>query len=100
LKKTMELSLLCDQVCFLYILDKSQGRVIHFASHPDENILDVFNKGYTREFYTNDDYDKVGGIKVESLDNPEELDAINKEEGHCQSAESEKEGPQIDSAVS
>jgi hypothetical protein len=51
----MELSLLCDQVCFLYILDKNQGRVIHFASHPEENFIDMFNKGFTREFYTNDD---------------------------------------------
>ena len=55
MKKTMELSLLCDQVCFLYIVDKNQGRAIHFASHSDEDILDIFNTDYTREFYTNDD---------------------------------------------
>ena len=59
----MELSLLCDQVCFLYIIDKNQGRVIHFASHAEENILDVFNKEYTREFYTNDD------VSIKNCDN-------------------------------
>jgi len=34
LKKSIELSILCDLKVFMYIYDKSQKRVIHFASDP------------------------------------------------------------------
>ena len=43
LKKSMELSILCDLRLFLYIYDPSQQRVIHFASHPDLDLLEIFN---------------------------------------------------------
>ena len=33
--------MLCDQVCYLYICDKAQNRIVHYASHPDEEFLDV-----------------------------------------------------------
>ena len=59
----MELSLLCDVNMFLYIFDKSQNRVIHYASDPNFDLLDIFNSENQREFYSNEDYDRVGGKK-------------------------------------
>ena len=38
---------------------------MHFASHPNVNIVDMFNKKNQREFYSNADYDRVGGNKEE-----------------------------------
>lgn len=35
-KKSIELSVLCDQEVFMYVLDKRRKRVIHF--HSDEDI--------------------------------------------------------------
>jgi len=48
---------------FLYIFDKSQNRVIHYASDPNFDLLDIFNSENQREFYSNEDYDRVGGKK-------------------------------------
>ena len=59
----MELSLLCDVNMFLFIYDKSQNRVIHYASDPNFNFTEIFNVENQREFYSNDDYDRVGGKK-------------------------------------
>jgi len=46
--------------------------VIHFNSHPEENLLDVFNKEVNREFYTNNDYERVGGRKDGSEEDEQE----------------------------
>ena len=67
LKKSMELSLLCDVSVFAFIYDKEFRRVIHYASDANENLLDLFNQENHREFYTNMDYIKVGG-KLENLE--------------------------------
>lgn len=61
LKKSIELSVLCDLKVFCYIYDPSQQRVIHFASDPSLNLLDMFNRENQREYYTNSDYGRVGG---------------------------------------
>ena len=61
LKKSIELSVLCDLKVFCYIYDPSQQRVIHFASDPSLNLLDIFNRENQREYYTNSDYGRVGG---------------------------------------
>lgn len=61
LKKSIELSVLCDLKVFCYIYDPGQQRVIHFASDPSLNLLDIFNKENQREYYTNSDYGRVGG---------------------------------------
>ena len=61
LKKAIELSVLCDVQMFLFIYDKSAQRVVHYCSDDQLNIMDVFNQGLQREFYSNDDYLRVGG---------------------------------------
>ena len=48
---------------FCLIYDKEQGRVIHYASDPDEDIMNFFNTNCHREFFTNHDYVHVGGRK-------------------------------------
>ena len=53
LKKSIELSLLCDLSMFIFIYDKNLDRCVHYASDPNENLLDFFNNDCHREFYTN-----------------------------------------------
>lgn len=65
IKKTIELSVLCDLKMFVFVLDESQNRVTHFASHQDLDIIDLFNNKYQREFFTNKDYELFGGNKDE-----------------------------------
>ena len=55
LKKTIELSLLCDLKCFTFIYDHTHSRVIHYASHPDENIMNLFNQELAWDYFTNKD---------------------------------------------
>ena len=61
LKKSIELSILCDVSMFLFVYDKSQKRCVHYASNPNDDFLTLFNEQCHREFYTNKDYTKVGG---------------------------------------
>lgn len=61
LKKAIELSTLCDLKMFVYIYDPKQQRVIHYASDADFDLVDIFNLKTQREYYTNDDYHRVGG---------------------------------------
>lgn len=61
LKKAIELSTLCDLKMFVYIYDPKQQRVIHYASDVDFDLVDIFNLKTQREYYTNDDYHRVGG---------------------------------------
>lgn len=61
LKKSIELSILCNLSMFMLIYDKKQGKIVHYLSNPAENILDFFNTKCIREFYTNKDYVRVGG---------------------------------------
>ena len=35
--------------------------MLHYASDPETNMIDLFNKEFEREFITNIDYQKVGG---------------------------------------
>ena len=62
MKKAIEVSLLCDQKVFLFMYDESKKRVIHFHSHEDLNLFDIFNSPNDREFYTNSDYSELGGL--------------------------------------
>ena len=61
LKKSMELSMLCDVSMFIFIYDKDKGRCLHYASQPEDNLLSFFNDSCHREFYSNQDYQKMGG---------------------------------------
>ena len=61
IKKAIELSLLCDQKVFMYIYDPDKRRVIHFHSHPELDLLDIYNIPNDREFYENKDYPEMGG---------------------------------------
>lgn len=63
LKKAIELSLLCDLKMFVFIYDKNQRRVIHYASDASQDLLEIFNEENQREYYTNRDYQRVGGRK-------------------------------------
>ena len=61
LKKAIELSILCDLDIFVYMFDRNQNKVTHFASHEHFDFIDLFNNKYQREFFTNFDYARVGG---------------------------------------
>ena len=73
LKKSMELSILCDLKMFMFIYDARQERVIHYASDPTLDLVDLFNKKAQREYYTNADYNRVGG-RDQDFDSGELLD--------------------------
>ena len=64
-KKSIELSVLCDQEVFLFVYDKNKERVIHFHSDPNLDIKTIFRQPLEREFLSNNDYYKVGGEQQE-----------------------------------
>lgn len=68
LKKSIELSLLCDLDMFVFIYDKNQKRVIHYASNASQDFFEIFNEKNQREFYSNEDYERVGGRKIDDND--------------------------------
>lgn len=61
LKKSVELSVLCDVSTFVFIFDKTQKRCVHFASDPSLDFLQLFNERCHREFFSNYDYVELGG---------------------------------------
>ena len=61
LKKAIELSKLCDQICFLYIYDRKTKQAVHYASDQGVDLIEIFNQKLHREFFSNDDYGLVGG---------------------------------------
>lgn len=65
LKKSVELSVLCDVSTFVFIFDKSQQRCVHYASDPQLDFVTLFNTQCHREFYTNKDYVALGGRQNE-----------------------------------
>ena len=65
LKKSIELSILCDQEVFLFVYDKEKKKVIHFSSDPELDMYDLFNSKNDREYFSNVDYVKVGGEQQE-----------------------------------
>jgi len=65
LKKSIELSVLCDVNTFVFIFDKSQQRCVHYASNTNLDFVTLFNEKYHREFYTNNDYVQLGGRENE-----------------------------------
>ena len=67
LKKMIELSLLCDLKIFAFIYNTDLQKVTHYASNEAFDLRQVFTHPCTREFYSNDDYGKVGGC-LEDLD--------------------------------
>ena len=90
LKKSIELSLLCDLSMFIFIYDKNHDRCVHYASDTNQNLLHFFNWPCHREFYTNNDYLKMGGkeqdlpssiiLNDQNDDNANEKDNINSEQ--------------------
>ena len=42
IKKGIELSVLCDQDIFIYVYDKEKKRMLHFASDPELDPVDLF----------------------------------------------------------
>ena len=86
LKKSIELSVLCDLKMFLFIYDTSQNRVVHYASNPDDDFFALFNEKRHREFFTNQDYIKVGGRREEF----DELEDDSEPSEHDQILESGK----------
>ena len=61
MKKAIELSVLCGVNISILIQDNSKNKVIHFASDPNYNIVEYFNQNQKREFFSNKDYEKLGG---------------------------------------
>lgn len=45
----------------MFVVDHEKKKMLHFASNPESDIIDLFNKEFEREFVTNVDYIKVGG---------------------------------------
>lgn len=76
MKKAIELSVLCGVNISILIQDNSKNKVIHFASDPNYNILEYFNRHQKREFFANKDYEKLGGKTQNPLykENEEEID--------------------------
>ena len=66
-KKMIELSMLGGVKVFMVMLDEEDHRATHYLSHKHYNVLDFFNTPFQREFFTNRDYDQVGGT-AEELD--------------------------------
>ena len=60
LKKSIELSILCDLDIFLLIYDKKAKRCTHYASDPKQDLVNMFNDNCHREFLSNHDYVNVG----------------------------------------
>jgi len=56
LRKSVELSVVCDLSVFVLIYDGAKGTCTHFQSDPDDNLLTVFNDECHREFFTNNNY--------------------------------------------
>ena len=42
-KKSIELSVLCNQEVILFVVDHNKQKMLHFCSDPDSNIVDLFN---------------------------------------------------------
>lgn len=85
LKKSMELSILCELKMFLFIYDERQQRVVHYASDPNVDITELFNKKAQREYYTNADYVALAGREDEDEfeeESPESKMADNLEATH------------------
>ena len=57
----MELSILCELKMFLFIYDEKQQRVVHYASDPNVDLVELFNQKAQREYYTNADYTALAG---------------------------------------
>ena len=57
------MSVFCDVDVFVLIFDKHEDKCTHYSSDPDKNLLSFFNEKCDREFYTNQDYLKFGGMK-------------------------------------
>ena len=49
----------------MLVVDESNKRVTHFMSHKDMQILPIFNTKLKRDFFSNSDYERVGGAKDE-----------------------------------
>ena len=97
LKKSIELSILCDLNMFLYIYDEKSDRVIHYASDPNLDLMELFNKKAQREYYTNSDYLRVGGKSTDLNPALRQIvadDSSDEEIDDCIS-EPEKRGPKI-----
>ena len=65
MKKMIELSVLCDLKIFMLIQDESNQRTTHFSSHKDFDFVQCFNDLNQREFFSNSDYERVGGARDE-----------------------------------
>lgn len=76
LKKSIELSILCDLNIFLLIYDKNQQRVIHYASDQNLDIMELFNSENQREYYSNKDYHRVGGQKNQIFNHKEDKSSV------------------------
>ena len=54
IKKSIELSLLCDVSMFVFVYDKNAKSMVHYASHEHDDFLKLFDSDqYSRQFYTN-----------------------------------------------
>ena len=70
----MELSILCELKMFLFIYDEKQQRVVHYASDPDTDMLELFNQKAQREYYSNADYTTLAGREDDDELDEEQLD--------------------------
>lgn len=50
--------------------------MVHYGSDKNQDFLELFNKKLYREFYSNEDYELLGGQETPSKDAHEELNAL------------------------
>ena len=69
LEKILHFSEKYDQECFLYVYDKKEEKVLHFATCPDFNQNDIFSQNLNRQFLSKDD-------KMKILNSNQEFDCL------------------------
>ena len=62
-KKCIELSVLCQQDIFLFVADQDKKKILQYSNNSENDLLQLFNTKFDREFLSNEDYQKVGGDK-------------------------------------
>ena len=54
IKKSIELSLLCDVSMFVFVYDQNSKSMVHYASHEKDDFMKMFDSDqFQKQYYTN-----------------------------------------------